>query len=70
MPIIVVIVVLVDQSCVTLCDPMDYSLWGPSVRGILQAIVLDWVAIPFSRGYSWPRDWTQVSRIVGRCVAV
>ena len=45
----------------TLCDPMDYT-----VRGILQARILEWVAFPFSRGSSQPRDQTQVSRIAGR----
>ena len=50
--------VKVNQSCPTLCDPMDYT-----VRGILQARVLEWVAFPFSRGSSLPRDWTQVSHI-------
>ena len=43
---------LVVQSCPTLCDPVDYSLPGSSVHGILQARVLEWVAIPFSRGSS------------------
>ena len=38
------------QSCLTLCNPMDCSLPGSSVRGIFQAGVLEWVAIPFSRG--------------------
>ena len=57
--------VLVTQSCLTLCDPMDYSPPGPFVHGILQARLLGWVAIPFSRGSSWPRDWTQVSWIAG-----
>ena len=56
----------VAQSCPTLCDPMDYSLPGSSAHGILQARVLEWVAISFSRGSSLPRDWTWVSRIVGR----
>ena len=56
----------VTQSCLTLCDPMDCSLPGSSVNGILEARMLEWVAISFSRGSSWPRDWTQVSRIVGR----
>ena len=41
---------LVYQSCLTLCDPMDYSSPGSSVPGILQARILDWVAFPFSRG--------------------
>ena len=48
----------VNQSCPTLCDPMDYP-----VRGILQARILEWVAFPFSRGSSQPRDQTQVSHI-------
>ena len=56
----------VAQSCPTLCDPMDCSLPGFSVHGIFQARVLEWVAISFSRGYSWPRGWTQVSHIAGR----
>ena len=49
------------QSCLTLCDPLDYTL-----HGILQARILEWTAIPFSRGSSQPRDWTRVSHIVGR----
>ena len=49
------------QSCLTLCNPMDYT-----VHGILQARILEWVAFPFSRGSSQPRDQTQVSRIAGR----
>ena len=44
---------------------MDCSLLGSSVHGILQARILEWVAIPFSRGSSQPRNQTQVSRIVG-----
>ena len=56
---------LVAQSCLTLCHPMDYSLLGSSVPGILQARILEWVAISSSRGSSWPRDRTQVSRIAG-----
>ena len=51
----------VAQSCPTLCDPMDYT-----VHGILQARILEWVAFPFSRGSSQPRDQTQVSCIAGR----
>ena len=58
--------VKVTQLCPTLCDPMDCSPPGSSVRGILQAKTLEWVVIPFSRGSSWPRDWTQVSCIAGR----
>ena len=53
--------VLVTQSCPTLCDPMDCSPLGSSVHGILQARILEWVAISFSRGSSSPRDWTWVS---------
>ena len=48
------------QSCPTLCVPMDCSLPVSSVHGILQARILEWVAIRFSRGSSWPRDWTRV----------
>ena len=50
--------VKVAQSCPTLCDPIDYT-----VHGILQAGILEWVAFPFSRGSSRPRDHTQVSRV-------
>ena len=57
---------LVVQLCLTLCDPMDYSPPGSSVHGILQARILEWVAIPFSRGSSQPRDQTLVSCIAGR----
>ena len=46
---------------------MDCSPPGSSIHGILQARILQWVAISFSRGSSQPRDWTQVSRIAGRC---
>ena len=45
----------VAQSCPTLCDPIDCSLPGSSVRGIFQATVLEWIAISFSRGSSQPR---------------
>ena len=48
------------QSCLTLCDSMDCSLTGSSVRGIFQVRILEWVAISYSRGYSWPRDQTCV----------
>ena len=57
--------VLVIQSCLTLCDPMNYSPPGSSVHGILQVRILERVDIPFSRGSSQPRDGTQVSRIAG-----
>ena len=56
--------VKVAQLCLTLC-PMDYT-----VHGILQARILEWVAFPFSRGSSQPKDQTQVSHISGRfCTA-
>ena len=51
---------------VQFCDPIDYSLLGSSIHGILQARILEWVAISFSRGSSRPRDGTQVSCIAGR----
>ena len=54
------------QSCLTLCNPMDYSTSGSSTRGILQARILEWVAIPSSRGSSQPRDQTGVSCTEGR----
>ena len=53
---------IVVWSCLTLWDPMDYT-----VHGILQARILEWVAFPFSRGSSKPRDQTQVSCIIGGC---
>ena len=54
-------VVKVAQLCLTLCRPMDCI-----VHGILQARILEWVAFPFSRGSSQPRDRTQVSHPAGR----
>ena len=57
--------VLVAQLCPTLCDPMDCSPPGSSIHGILQARILEWVAMLFSRGSSQPRNQIQVSRIVG-----
>ena len=54
-------------SRVQLCDPVDCSLPGFSVHGILQARILEWVAISFSRGSSQPRDRTRVSCTAGRC---
>ena len=48
------------QLCPTLCDPMDCNPPGSTVHGILQARILDWLAIFSSRGSSWPRDWTHV----------
>ena len=54
------------QPCPTLCDPMDCSPPSCSVHGILQARIREWVAMPFSRGSSHPREQTQVSFIAGR----
>ena len=56
----------VAQMCLTLCDPMDYSLSGSSVHGIFQTRIPEWVAISFSRRSSRSRDWTWVSHIIGR----
>ena len=56
-----VYVCLVAQLCLTLCDPMDYV-----VHGILQATILEWVAFPFFRESSQPKDQTQISCIAGR----
>ena len=56
---------LVAQSCLIRCDPMDYSPPSSSVRGILQARILECVAISSSKGSSQPRDQTQVSSIAG-----
>ena len=57
---------LVVQSCLSFCDPMDCSLPGSSVHGFFQARILKWTAISFTRGSSWPRNWTWVSCIAGR----
>ena len=54
---------LVAALCLTLCDPMNCSPPDSCVHGISQARVLEWIAISFFRGSSWPRDWTQVSCI-------
>ena len=51
----------VAQACLTLCDPMGRSPPGSSIHGILQARILDWVAMPSSRGSSRPRDGTHIS---------
>ena len=53
---------------VRLCDPADCSPPGSTVRGVLQARIVEWVAMPSSRGSSWARDWTHVSYISGRLV--
>ena len=58
------------QSCPTRCDPIDCSLPGSFVRGILQARILEWVAMPSSRGSSQPWDQTQVSHTASRFFTV
>ena len=60
----------VTQSCPTICDPIDCSLPGSSVHGISQVGILEWVAIPFSRGSSQPRDRTHVLGVscIGRWI--
>ena len=58
--------VLVAQSSLTLCNPMDCSPQGSSAYGIFPARILEWVVIPFSRESSQPKDQTQVSCIAGR----
>ena len=61
---------LVAQSCLTLCNPTDCSPPGSSVHGISRARILEWVAMPSSKGSSWPRDQTRVPCIVGRFLIV
>ena len=58
------------QSCPTFCDPMDCSIRCSSIHGILQARILEWVAISFSRRSSQPRDRTRVSPTAGRCFTI
>ena len=62
--------VKVAQLCLTLCDPIDCSPPGSFVHGILQARILEWVAVPSSKGSSQLRDWTQVSCIAGRFITI
>ena len=52
------------QSCPTLCDPMDHSLPGSSVFGILQATTLEWISMPSSKGSSRPRDPVHILRLL------
>ena len=61
----IAVVVLVTRSCPTLCSPINYTQLASSVHGSLQARILEWAAIPFFRGSSWPRDRTWVSCIAG-----
>ena len=58
------------RSCLTLCDPKDCNPSSSSVHGILHVRILEWVAIPFSRGSSCTRDWTQVSCTAGRFLTI
>ena len=60
-----IVLCLVAQSCLTLCNPMDCSPLAPLSMGILQARILEWVAMPSSKESSQPRGWTQVSCITG-----
>ena len=64
------VLMLVAQSCPSLCDPLDCSPPGSSVHGISQARILEWVAISFSKRSSPPRDQTWVSCITGRFFTV
>ena len=57
----------VTQLCPTVCDPRDCSPPGSTVHGILQTRILEWVAVPFSRGSSWPRNQTLVPSV--SCIA-
>ena len=56
----------VAQSCLTLCNPMDYGYQASPSMGFFQTRILEWVAVPFSKGSSQPRDQTQVSCIACR----
>ena len=62
---------LAIQSCPTLCDPVDCNLPDSSVHGIIQARILEWVALSSSRGSSWTRDWTYISCVdcIGRRIS-
>ena len=62
--------VLVAQSCPTFHDPMNCSPSGSPANGILQARILEWIAISFSRGSSWLRDRTQISHTAGRFTTI
>ena len=61
----VLVVCVFTKSSLTLCNPMDCSLPGSLVHGILQAGILEWVAISSSRGSSWPKDQTGVFCLAG-----
>ena len=61
--LLVLLILIHTQLCLTLCDPMDCSLPGSSVHGIFQARILEWLAIHYFRGCSWHRDQTCISCI-------
>ena len=65
-----IVYVCVSPSVVSNYNPMDYSQPDSSIQGIPQARILEWAAIPFSRGSSRPRDQTQVSSLAGRFFTV
>ena len=69
-PECVCVYVLAIRSWLTLCDPMVCSSPGSSLHGILQARILEWVAMPFSRGSSQPRDHTWVFHIAGKLFTI
>ena len=68
--LLLLVVVLVSQLCPTLYNTMNCSLPGSSIHGIPQVRILEWAVIPLSRGFSWPKDQTQVSHIAGRFFTV
>ena len=70
MCVCVCVCALAAQSCPILCNLMDCGSPGFSVRGLLQARILEWVDMPFSGGSSWPRDRTWASRIAGRLFTI
>ena len=57
---------IIAQLCLTLCNSRDCRPPGSSAHGILQRRILEWVAMPFHQGFSWPRNRTQVSYYAGR----
>ena len=66
-PTIMSLPLILKWSRSVMSDPVDCSPPGSSIHGILQARILEWVAISFSRGSPGPRDWTRVSCLAGRC---
>ena len=66
LPLCPCVCMLVAQSCLTICDPMACNPPDSSAHGILQAVILEWVVIPFSRVSSHPRHWTWAFCIAGR----